>query len=185
MRGRIHNYRITPAERKAIDHGVLLAVSDCGHRASMKKVPLRHKCEFCGDDVVTVGALMRSGDVVPIDLIHDIRQQAWREREAKRKAMPKHHRDYRAELVADRCDPTLVERLVTEYRWNGLVKRAGIDRAQNVVGLLTATRVDDRRYRPAHIDSLTTGAARATGVTALVIKSGKTITDWQYREKTA
>ena len=42
---------------------------------------------------------------------------------------------------------------------------------------------DDRKYRPTHVDSTLRGVGRATGTTAQVIKSRKTVTKWQYQER--
>jgi len=42
---------------------------------------------------------------------------------------------------------------------------------------------DDSRYKPAHIDSILTGTARATGQTAAAVRSGRTVTKWQHDER--
>lgn len=39
---------------------------------------------------------------------------------------------------------------------------------------------DDRKFRPTTPDPITTGAARATGATAIAARRGKTLTKFQY-----
>lgn len=39
---------------------------------------------------------------------------------------------------------------------------------------------DDKGYKPAYVDPVLTGVARATGETAKAVKRGKTVTKYQY-----
>lgn len=43
-------------------------------------------------------------------------------------------------------------------------------------------RFDDAKHKPAHVDKLLTGAARATGTAATVVKRRKTVTLHQYKK---
>lgn len=44
---------------------------------------------------------------------------------------------------------------------------------------------DDSRYRPARPDPLTVGAGRVSGETAKAVRRGKTITAWEYQDRSS
>jgi hypothetical protein len=74
----------------------------------------------------------------------------------------------------------LIERIIARQRQEDLVARHGEDYARTVRREAAVNGPDDTGYTPSEGDPLLRGAARATGMTAKVVKRRDTITDWQY-----
>ena len=169
--------------------GPWMMTLECGHLWGPVTRPytIGH-CELCGQSPVVSAHYGKR----PIP-INDLKwhYHTNKPKGAKKKPAPKptapareHHRDFRQSLIRDGWTPESADRATMEYRWNGLRKRAGDERYRRVRERLDGPRrLSDARYRPTHIDPLLKGVARATGETAKAIRSGKTITNWQHRER--
>jgi hypothetical protein len=134
---------------------------------------------------------------------HTRKTQAKRNRNRIRALLP-HADTSKVFALADEPDPVIRMKKVLRFAIETQSTRATIDRcetaylealqssglpseeARNTVNefLGVVFNVDDKKYRPTNVDSTLTGVGRATGIAAKVIKSGKTVTDWQYRERT-
>jgi hypothetical protein len=162
----------------------------CGHLVSIQTSPGgNRRCGLCGHKGKPVFAFYGNTPIAIDDLVEARRNaNGYKEaRKAKPAAPPReHHRDYRAALIRDGWTEADADRATMEYRWSGLRRRAGDERYRRIRMRLDGHQApSDASYKPTSVDSMLKGAARATGETAKAIRSGKTITDWQYKERTA
>lgn len=93
----------------------------------------------------------------------------------------KRRKKLRDKLLAEGASEAFIGRALEQMRWDDLVRRHGIDEARRIVHAELPT-LDDKGYRPKSPDSLLTGAGRADGMTAKVLKRRETITRFQYRQ---
>jgi hypothetical protein len=169
--------------------GPWLFILECGHNTgSAAKARPRRKCQVCGGEVRAVVSAYYGKKAIPFDILKGqlAAVTTTQTRPKKRRAADRgeHHRDFRASLIRDGWDEVSADRAAMEYRWNGLRGRAGDERYRRIRERLDGPRVpNDKRYKPTTVDPLLKGVARATGETARAIRSGRTITDWQYAER--
>lgn len=171
----------------------------CGHSRQTTS-PKLHKtigCDACDGGFMNVVTVEVDGVKYPRQVVSEIRringgnpsnrdrERITRQRQMKRSVGTVHHRQYRANLIADGCTPELADKATMEYRWNNLQQRAGEERYRRIRERLDGgyRTPNDNRYRPNYVDPLLKGVARATGQTARVIRSGRTITNWQHSER--
>lgn len=81
-------------------------------------------------------------------------------------------------------DEASVWRDYDQARLDGLIRIAGEELAYRIVYAFRADQPDDRRYRPAHVDPVLRGVARATGETARAVKARRTIRRADHRDIT-
>ena len=87
--------------------------------------------------------------------------------------------DLEHELRLAGCAPALIARQVEELRVAQLHARLG---AAGAIDELCPT-VDDTRFRPAVVDPLLRGVARATGATARAVRTRRGLAKWQIEQE--
>lgn len=79
--------------------------------------------------------------------------------------------------------PDLMLTRAEQWRWKILVDQFGREGAAQWLHDQAPAQLDDRGYRPKHVDATLRGAARATGQAAKAIRRGSTVTGWQHAER--
>lgn len=97
----------------------------------------------------------------------------------------KKRRKLRHKLEARGVNPLVIDRIIGERRERDRAARHGWlpetpSREEILANTDDSLWPDDTGYEPSDTDPLLRGAARATGMTAKVVKRPNTITDWQY-----
>lgn len=97
----------------------------------------------------------------------------------------KKRRKLRKKLEERGVNPLVIDRIIAERREYDRARRHGLlpetpSREEILANTDDSLWPDDTGYEPTDTDPLLRGAARATGMTAKVVRRGETITDWQY-----
>jgi hypothetical protein len=91
-------------------------------------------------------------------------------------------------MLEEGISPVEIDRRIDALVFNALASRHSTERALEITGFYRQedgyVSPDDKKYKPTSVLKELNGVARATGETAKAIKRGKTITKWQYDERT-
>ena len=101
-----------------------------------------------------------------------VRRRAEKDRKRRQKL--------RKRLEAEGCSEALIERIIAQERHKDLVARHGEYDARAALRKNARRHPADAGYEPSVGDPLLRGSARATGVTAKVVRRKSTITKYQY-----